>query len=172
MKKIFILPLVFIPGFAFADIASTKYVDDVVNSLNIPAAVTEQTVSGWGFTKNAGTVTKVNNVDPVNGNVTLTIPTVTDTYDATSSSGMSGKAVASAISTKVSIPNGGSAGQVLKKQSDGSIAWANDIDTDTDTTYTAGTGISISGTMITNTAISQVRSGGSSSSTLANIWLE
>lgn len=31
-----------------------------------------------GYTSNVGTVTKVNNVSPVNGNVTLTIPTVND----------------------------------------------------------------------------------------------
>lgn len=37
---------------------------------------TETTISGWGFTKNTGTVTSVNNVSPVNGNVSLTIPTV------------------------------------------------------------------------------------------------
>ena len=72
-------------------------------TLSIPSAVTESTVSGWGFTKNAGTVTKVNNVSPVNGNVTLSIPTVTDTYSATSSDAMSGKAVASAISSKADV---------------------------------------------------------------------
>lgn len=43
-------------------------------------------------------VTSVNNVAPVSGNVTLSIPTVTDTYSSTSSDGMSGKAVASALS--------------------------------------------------------------------------
>ena len=69
-------------------------------TITIPSAVTETTVSGWGFTKNAGTVTSVNNVSPTNGNVTLSIPTVTDTYSATSSNAMSGKAVASAISGK------------------------------------------------------------------------
>ena len=37
---------------------------------------TEATVSGWGFTKNVGTVTSVNNVAPVNGNVSLSIPRV------------------------------------------------------------------------------------------------
>lgn len=51
-----------------------------------------------GYTSNVGTVTSVNNVSPVNGNVTLSIPTVTDTYSATSSDAMSGKAVASAVS--------------------------------------------------------------------------
>ena len=39
-------------------------------------SVVESTVSGWGFTKNTGTVTSVNNVSPVNGNVTLSIPSV------------------------------------------------------------------------------------------------
>lgn len=53
-----------------------------------------------GYTSNVGTVTSVNNVSPVSGNVTLSIPTVTDTYSATSSNAMSGKAVASAISGK------------------------------------------------------------------------
>lgn len=51
-----------------------------------------------GYTSNVGTVTSVNNVSPVNGNVSLSIPTVSDTYSATSSNAMSGKAVASAVS--------------------------------------------------------------------------
>lgn len=54
-------------------------------TLHIPAAVTESTVAGWGFTKNTGTVTKVNNVSPVNGNVSLSIPT--DTSDLTNGAG-------------------------------------------------------------------------------------
>lgn len=45
------------------------------DSTSIP---TENTVSGWGFTKNEGTVTSVNNVQPTNGNVILNIPTVND----------------------------------------------------------------------------------------------
>lgn len=51
-----------------------------------------------GYTSNVGTVTSVNNVSPVNGNVSISIPTVSDTYSATSSNAMSGKAVASAVS--------------------------------------------------------------------------
>lgn len=47
-------------------------------TLNIPSAVTESTVAGWGFTKNTGTVTSVNGVTPTNGNVALTIPTPND----------------------------------------------------------------------------------------------
>ena len=45
-------------------------------NISVPSAVTETTVSSWGFTKNVGTVTSVNNVSPVNGNVSITIPTV------------------------------------------------------------------------------------------------
>lgn len=56
-----------------ADVALSGDYDDLINK---PSAVTEATVSGWGFTKNTGTVTSVNNVSPVNGNVTLFIPTV------------------------------------------------------------------------------------------------
>lgn len=37
----------------------------------VPSAITESTVSGWGFTKNVGTVTSVNNIQPVDGNVTI-----------------------------------------------------------------------------------------------------
>lgn len=48
----------------------------IARTSQIPSAVTESTVSGWGFTKNTGTVTSVNNVQPVNGNVTIAIPTV------------------------------------------------------------------------------------------------
>ena len=59
-----------------ASVATSGSYDDLINKPTIPGAVTEATVSGWGFTKNTGTVTSVNNVSPVNGNVTLSIPTV------------------------------------------------------------------------------------------------
>lgn len=45
---------------------SNKAVD-----ITVPSAVTETTVSGWGFTKNTGTVTSVNNISPVSGNVSI-----------------------------------------------------------------------------------------------------
>lgn len=55
-----------------ADVATSGDFDDLINK---PSAVTESTVSGWGFTKNTGTVTSVNNTQPdASGNVTLTIP--------------------------------------------------------------------------------------------------
>ena len=59
-----------------ATVATSGSYNDLSNKPTIPSAVTESTVSGWGFTKNTGTVTSVNNVSPVNGNVTLSIPTV------------------------------------------------------------------------------------------------
>ena len=59
-----------------ATVATSGSYNDLSNKPTIPSAVTEATVSGWGFTKNTGTVTSVNNVSPVNGNVTLSIPTV------------------------------------------------------------------------------------------------
>ena len=67
-------------------------------SLTIPSEVTETTVSGWGFTKNAGTVTKVNNVSPdASGNVTIpTGGTVDQTFNASSTNAQSGTAIAGA----------------------------------------------------------------------------
>lgn len=52
-----------------ATVATSGSYNDLINK---PSEVTESTVSGWGFTKNTGTVTSVNNIQPVNGNVTLT----------------------------------------------------------------------------------------------------
>lgn len=58
----------------------------ILNKPNIPSEVTESTVSGWGFTKNIGTVTKVNNISPDNnGNVSISIPNKTS--DLTNDSG-------------------------------------------------------------------------------------
>lgn len=42
-----------------AKVATSGSYADLTNKPTIPAAVTETTVSGWGFTKNAGTVTSV-----------------------------------------------------------------------------------------------------------------
>ena len=56
---------------------TTTAKDYIKNKPSIPAATTESTVSGWGFTKNSGTVQSVNGSTPdANGDVTITIPTV------------------------------------------------------------------------------------------------
>lgn len=50
-----------------------------------------------GYTSNTGTVTSVNNAQPdSNGNVSLTMPTVDQTYDPTSANAQSGAAIAGA----------------------------------------------------------------------------
>lgn len=59
-----------------ATVATSGSYNDLSNKPTIPSEVTESTVSGWGFTKNIGTVTSVNSVSPVNGNVTLSIPSI------------------------------------------------------------------------------------------------
>lgn len=43
---------------ALAPVATSGNYDDLTNKPTIPAPVTEQTVSGWGFTKNTGTYSK------------------------------------------------------------------------------------------------------------------
>lgn len=43
---------------ALALVATSGNYDDLTNKPTIPAPVTEQTVSGWGFTKNTGTYSK------------------------------------------------------------------------------------------------------------------
>lgn len=81
--------------------------NDLSNKPTIPSAVTESTVSGWGFTKNTGTYSKPSTGIPASDLASGVIPTslpasnVTDTYSATGTDPVSGKAVASAISNKV-----------------------------------------------------------------------
>ena len=47
-----------------ADVATTGSYEDLTDKPVIPAAVTESTVSGWGFTKNTGTYSKPSNGIP------------------------------------------------------------------------------------------------------------
>lgn len=63
-----------------------------------------------GYTSNVGTVTKVNNVSPVNGNVTLTIPTVNNATLTITQGGVSkGTFTANASSdTTIALDAGGS----------------------------------------------------------------
>lgn len=61
-----------------ASVATSGSYNDLSNKPTIPSEVTESTVSDWGFTKNIGTVTSVNNISPVDGNVTLSIPDISN----------------------------------------------------------------------------------------------
>lgn len=74
---------------------------NIARTSQIPSAVTESTVSGWGFTKNIGTVTSVNNTQPdANGNVTIpTGGTVDQTFDGTSTNAQSGVAIEGELTT-------------------------------------------------------------------------
>lgn len=94
---------------SLSTVATSGSYDDLSDKPTIPSAVTESTVSGWGFTKNTGTVTSVNNVSPVNGNVTLSIPTVNN---ATLTIQKNGSNVAtftanasSNVTANISVPN-------------------------------------------------------------------
>ena len=44
---------------SLATVATSGSYNDLSNKPTIPSAVTESTVSGWGFTKNAGTITGI-----------------------------------------------------------------------------------------------------------------
>lgn len=48
----------FVKASDLADVATSGDYNDLSNKPSIPSAVTEQTVSGWGFTKNSGTYSK------------------------------------------------------------------------------------------------------------------
>lgn len=51
---------------SLAAVATSGDYNDLANKPTIPSAVTESTVSGWGFTKNAGTVTSTGGTVAVN----------------------------------------------------------------------------------------------------------
>ena len=68
-------------GIPASDLAESYY---LASNPNNYTSVVESTVSGWGFTKNAGTVTSVDSVSPSSGNVALSAvryvsQTLTDT---------------------------------------------------------------------------------------------
>ena len=74
---------------------------NVTANITVPTKTSDLT-NDSGYTTNTGTVTSVNNVSPVNGNVTISIPTVDQSYSETSANAQSGIAVKSAIDSAVS----------------------------------------------------------------------
>ena len=58
------------------------------SSTNDTTVATTKFVKDQGYTSNVGTVTSVNNVSPTNGNVTLTIPTTTDSVTSGSTAAL------------------------------------------------------------------------------------
>ena len=108
-------------------VATSNSYNDLDNKPTIPSAVTETTVSGWGFTKNAGTVTqvKVNGTakSPTNGVVDL--GTVITAHQSLASY-IKGLSVSGKTITYTKGDN--TTGKITTQ----------------DTTYSAGTGITIS----------------------------
>lgn len=82
-------------------------------AINGAGFATQSWVTSQGYTTNTGTVTSVNNVQPVNGNVTITIPTVPTNVSAftndagyITSSALSGYVPVSANSQTISATSG------------------------------------------------------------------
>ena len=69
-------------------------------ALNGNAIATQTWVGSQGYTTNLGTVTSVNNVQPDNnGNVSVSIPVIDQTFDGTSANGQSGVAIIDLLET-------------------------------------------------------------------------
>lgn len=99
---------------SLATVATSGSYNDLSNKPTIPSAVTETTVSGWGFTKNSGTITKVQaNGTDVASSGTANIPAastskygVTKLSSATNSTSTSLAATASAVKSAYDLANG------------------------------------------------------------------
>lgn len=97
-----------------AKVATSGSYNDLSNKPTIPAAVTESTVSGWGFTKNAGTITGVSaNGTSVATSGVANIPAastsaygVTKLSSATNSTSTTLAATASAVKAAYDLANG------------------------------------------------------------------
>lgn len=97
-----------------AKVATSGSYNDLVDKPTIPSAVTESTVSGWGFTKNTGTITGVSaNGTSVATSGVANIPAattskygVTKLSSATNSTSTSLAATASAVKSAYDLANG------------------------------------------------------------------
>lgn len=97
-----------------ANVAKTGSYNDLQDKPTIPSAVTESTVSGWGFTKNTGTITGVSaNGTSVATSGVANIPAattskygVTKLSSATNSTSTSLAATASAVKSAYDLANG------------------------------------------------------------------
>ena len=92
---------------------------------NLPAEVTETTVTNWGFTKNVGTVTSVNNVSPVNGNVSLTIPDPLPTQTGNSGKYLTTNGTTASWATVDALPSQTSQSGKFLTTNGTTASWAN-----------------------------------------------
>lgn len=103
-----------------AKVATSGSYNDLSNKPTIPSAVTESTVSGWGFTKNAGTITGVSaNGTSVATSGVANIPAastsaygVTKLTSSTSSTSTTLAATASAVKAAYDLANSKGTGTV------------------------------------------------------------
>lgn len=104
----------FVTAEDLAGVATSGSYNDLVDKPTIPSAVTESTVSGWGFTKNTGTITGVSaNGTSVATSGVADIPAattskygVTKLSSATNSTSTSLAATASAVKSAYDLANG------------------------------------------------------------------
>ena len=97
-----------------ATVATSGSYNDLINKPTIPNAVSESTVSGWGFTKNSGTITGVSaNGTSIATSGVANIPAastsaygVTKLSSSTSSTSTSLAATASAVKSAYDLANG------------------------------------------------------------------
>lgn len=90
-----------------SDWNATSGLAQILNKPTIPAAVTESTVSGWGFTKNAGTVTSVKvgttSYNPSSGIVSLpaypSVPSEMTTSEATTGTSTTARTISASVLT-------------------------------------------------------------------------
>lgn len=95
-------------------VATSGSYNDLSNKPTIPSAVTESTVSGWGFTKNIGTITGISaNGTSISTSGVANIPAastsaygVTKLSSATNSTSTSLAATASAVKSAYDLANG------------------------------------------------------------------
>lgn len=101
------------PG-TLSTVATSGSYNDLINKPTIPNAVSESTVSGWGFTKNSGTITGVSaNGTSISTSGVANIPAastsaygVTKLSSSTSSTSTSLAATASAVKSAYDLANG------------------------------------------------------------------
>lgn len=118
-----------------AAVAISGDYDDLNNKPIIPSAVTESTVSGWGFTKNAGTITEVTvNEESVGNSGKVNIPKAsTSRYgvvkltNETGSTSTSYAATANAVKKAYDLADS-KQDKVVSAGGTAKIDWNNDID--------------------------------------------
>ena len=104
----------YISSSQLSTVATSGSYDDLSNKPTIPSAVTESTVSGWGFTKNIGTITGISaNGTSISTSGVANIPAastsaygVTKLSSATNSTSTSLAATASAVKSAYDLANG------------------------------------------------------------------